>query len=75
MHSNGCSTNYRSKYNELLEREKKAVKWIDAPERTEAEINKHLPNYEKILADINHMIFSYGITGNTILQGFKYIND
>lgn len=70
MHSNGCNINYRSEYNELLERERKGERWLDTPGRTEEEINKNLPHYEKILTELNQMIEEHNIRGDWILNGF-----
>ena len=61
---------YKEEYNNFLKREKKAVEWLDAPGRTETEINQNMPHYEKILTALNLMISEHSISGNVILQGF-----
>ncbi|SHJ70347.1 hypothetical protein SAMN02745751_03167 [Dethiosulfatibacter aminovorans DSM 17477] len=65
---------YQEEYDKLLAREKKAVNWLDSPERAPGEIEKHLPNYENILDNLNMLISKHNISGKEILQGFTEVN-
>jgi hypothetical protein len=63
------------KYNKVLRRYYRAVKWIDDPSRTEAEINKYYGEFLKILKQLNLLIGEirrngYKPTNKEILEGF-----
>jgi len=62
---------YKQEYNKLLEREQKAVKWLDDPKRTEAEQRKYIDDYTDILMNINRYIVKYKIPQENISGGFK----
>ncbi|WIF95155.1 hypothetical protein [Caminicella sporogenes] len=66
----------KTKYNKVLRRYYKAVKWMDDEARTEAEINKYYGEFQKILEQLNAIIRElikngYKPTCNEILEGFN----
>jgi len=61
---------YKQEYNKLLERERKAVKWLDDPKRTEAEQEKYIDDYIDILKKLNRYVAYYKIPQENILGGF-----
>lgn len=63
----------KKKYNELLAREKRGEEYLDDPVRTSDEIDKWMPEFQKILAELNDalkQIESY--TTAEVLNGFNY---
>ena len=50
---------FKEKYDVLITRERKAEKWLDAPERTNEQIEKWLPEFTKIIVDLSKMINEY----------------
>ena len=64
-------TELQQKYNELLAREKKAEAYIDDPHRTPAEIEKWMPEYQKILTELNDILGRIGnCTALEVCYGF-----
>lgn len=62
----------KRQYNQLLEREKQAEKYLDAPGRTEADYQKWLPEFQKILVGLNDLLKQIGtFTSDEIIHGFK----
>lgn len=60
------------KYNQLLEREENAELYIDDPARTPEEIAKWSPEYQKILTELNGLLFKIGsFTIKEVIYGFK----
>ena len=62
---------YKQEYNKLLERERKATKWLDDPKRTEAEQEKYIDAYIDVLKKLNRYIEKYKIPQENILGGFQ----
>ncbi len=66
------SIELKRKYNELLAREKKAEKYIDDPARTPKEIEKWMPEYRRILAELNELLGRIGTcTAKEVCYGFE----
>ena len=62
-------------YNKVLKRYEKARAWLDDPARTEAEKNKYIGEFQKILGQLNQLIreaekLGYTMTGKEIIEGF-----
>lgn len=51
---------YKLQYNQILERYKKAEAWLDSPERTEPEVQKWMSEFEKIVDQLNLLLFAIG---------------
>jgi hypothetical protein len=63
-------------YNSLLRREQAGEKYLDDPIRTDAEVNKWMPEFNKILAGLNSIIDEIGLyncTAEERLNGFNII--
>lgn len=61
----------KSHYNDLLAREKKGEAYIDDPVRTPGEVEKWMPEFNKILAELNNTLGRIGsFTAEEITHGF-----
>lgn len=64
----------RLEYNRLLERERKAEAWLDAPERTDEESEKWTPLFRQILTELNKFISEIGLdncSADERMNGFE----
>ncbi|CAA7602460.1 Hypothetical protein DEACI_3134 [Acididesulfobacillus acetoxydans] len=64
----------KRRYNELLAREIKGEQWLDDPKRTDEEAQRWMPEFQKILAEINAILNELGVHGTTLderMEGFK----
>lgn len=62
----------KSQYNELLSRERRGEKVLDDPVRTPEEIEKWMPEFQKILAELNNTLVKIGsYTTEEVLNGFN----
>lgn len=69
----GRNLSYKEKYNILLQRQRKAENYLDNPKRTEIEVNKWLPEYKKILDNMNYCLSMIkDFTSVEVLNGFKF---
>ena len=63
---------YKLQYNQILERYKKAEAWLDSPGRTEPEVQKWMPEFEKIVDQLNLLLFAIGEhTTDEAANGFR----
>lgn len=65
----------KGEYNEYLSRYKKASRWIDDPKRTMEEIEKWLPEFERIIAHLGELLLEMQKMGinysdDEVLKGF-----
>jgi len=66
------SKTLRQQYNEILTRYMTAEVYIDSTERTEKEIDKWMPEFLKIVAQINLLLAQIGThTAEEAINGFK----
>lgn len=68
------------KYNLLLRRYHRAVKWLDDPVRTEEEREKYIDNFREILQGLNFYLkkikeTGINLTSKQILEGFNDIKN
>lgn len=66
----------KKKYNKELDRFNKATNWMEAPERTEEEIEKYFPSYlqiTKILSAYLNRLKEAGVeyTTDEVVKGFS----
>jgi|TARA_Y100000592_G_scaffold39986_1_gene63430 hypothetical protein len=59
------------KYNQLLEREKKASAYFDNPNITNDEKDKHIPNYFKIIKEMDDIWNVVNDKEADMLKGFE----
>ncbi|CDX01273.1 Hypothetical protein DPCES_1386 [Desulfitobacterium hafniense] len=63
---------HKLQYNQILERYKKAELWLDSPMRTEPEVQKWMPEFEKIVDQLNLLLFAIGEhTTDEAVNGFN----
>lgn len=63
---------HKLQYNQILERYKKAEAWLDFPQRTEPEVQKWMPEFEKIVGQLNLLLFAIGEhTTDEAVNGFE----
>ena len=55
------------KYNELTKRWLNACKWIESPERTEEEVDKWLPEFQKILRELSDLFLELKQNGIKVI--------
>ena len=66
----------KQQYNKTLARADKAHIWMDDPATTQADVDKHLPEYNKIVISLSTMIQEFEVmmgrkmTEDEILKGF-----
>ncbi|MBB6219021.1 hypothetical protein HNQ80_005199 [Anaerosolibacter carboniphilus] len=70
----------KKKYNKLLRRYRNAERWIDDPERTKDEIDKHYGNFINIINGLNYYLGQLKKAGvdsssKEILNGFEIKGD
>ncbi|HHY26431.1 MAG TPA: hypothetical protein GX523_06735 [Desulfitobacterium dehalogenans] len=69
-------TAIKLQYNKILERYKTAEAWLDSPKRVDREIQKWMPEFEKIVDQINLLLFAIGDhTTDEAMNGFKMENE
>ena len=62
----------KSYYNELLAREKRGEEYLDNPARTPDEVDKWMPEFKKILIDLNDTLARIGgFTAVEVVYGFS----
>lgn len=67
---------YKLQYNQILERYKKAEAWLDFPGRTELEVQKWMPEFEKIVDQLNLLLAVIGEhTTDEAVNGFNMRRD
>jgi thiamine kinase-like enzyme len=65
-------TKLKQQFNQLLQRCNKAEKFIDDPKRTEEELNKWMPEFLKIIAQLSALLEKIGEhTPEDVEHGFK----
>ena len=70
-------TDFLTRYNKLIDREKKAEAFLSNPSTTEKQIEKWLPEFHKVVRELSVMMQEYKThTGyemqeNEILNGFS----
>ena len=63
---------YKQQYNTLLVRYNISEKWIDDPHRKPHEIEKWFPAFQKIIKDLNLLLYKIGEhTAEEAIRGFK----
>ena len=65
-------TGLKKQFNALLTRCNKAEKYINAPERTEEELEKWMPEFMNIIAQLSFLLEEIGVhTEDEAINGFK----